>query len=116
MEIVKTVPTGKVEIPWSDEWMIFECDKCGAPILIGSYGDPRNYLYPPPDMFGDGIPEMDILCHDCYLSALSDDQAAKYGCSRCGEPVQDATFYGESGVLCGECIEKMLSGSGEVVE
>ena len=115
MERTKTVPTGKVEIPWSDEWMVFECDKCGVPIVIGAYGDPRNYLYPIPDIFGDSVPEMDILCHDCFADALAEDRAARDGCSRCGEPVQSATFYGESGVLCDECIGKMLPRDGEAV-
>jgi hypothetical protein len=111
MEITKTIPTGKVEIPWSDEWQVFTCDKCGVPIIIAAYGDPRSYLYPPPDLFADTLPEMDILCHDCYVSALSEDQAARNGCSRCGEPVQqEAKFYGETGVLCDECIEAMLEG------
>ncbi len=97
-------------IPWSDEYLDATCDKCGVPIIIGPNGDPRNYLYPPPDIFADHLPEMDILCHDCYMFALSEDLAARDGCSRCGEPVKEVKFYGEGGVLCDECVGAILGG------
>ena len=85
-----------------------QCDKCRVPIIIGSQGDARNYLYPQPDIFADHLPEMGILCHDCYLHAVIEDQAARNGCGTCGEPVEDTKFQNENGFLCKKCVSEIL--------
>ena len=91
-----------------DDWRDFAiCEKCGVAIIIGPQGDLRNYLYPQPDF--PNVPEtMEILCHDCYLDAVIEDQAARYGCGTCGEPVEDSKFRNEDGFLCKKCVSEIL--------
>ncbi len=91
-----------------DDWDLYmTCEKCGVAIIVGPQGDPRNYLYPQPDF--PNVPEtMEILCHDCYAHAFNEDQAARYGCGTCGEPVEDTKFQNENGFLCKKCLAEIL--------
>ena len=91
-----------------DDWRDFAiCEKCGVAIIIGPQGDLRNYLYQQPDF--PNVPEtMEILCHDCYLDAVIEDQAARNGCGTCGGPVEDTKFQNENGFLCKKCVSEIL--------
>lgn len=103
-------PCNKIEVPWNISYLCgLDCERCGVPVIIGPKGNPRNYLYPPPSIYGDGSPkEMQFLCHDCFLDSWLNDQATK--CSICGKPVKDVKFFGKGGPLCGDCFDAVARG------